>query len=1092
MAGQVTVVSDVASPLRPRKVSSPFIARTSLAFEKAANLSSQDSDLFSHGDSSILSNYRTAPSSRRGSFTFSNAALNNCNNNTITSNNANASFNNTNSIRNSFSMADLSNLANKSRPFEGGNVRKLVTSFSNPGFHLNSNQNGHQSGLKPVRSPSVIIECPPAELTASHLHLDVLKSAIVVVDPPALPVPQQQQEEEEEEEDGVVEEEDGVVEEEDGVVEEEDRVVEEEDETMAEGDEVVDEGDEVVEEEDEVVEENVAEETEGVKMTVEVPKVTVEVPRIAIGSISSLTHLPIGPIARMNCREQTVTDEDGSFCQSNQLLAVPFKERVRSHIKDSGDRAPCLELNPFSPYSPRILNLESIVAFNHQTENHKSVDLNDFIETVDFGGEGGTFDYIGQALGSSQMPVEETLTMEQILSNAVEEIDEKEEPIAVEEKEALMQPDTHEGHVLVVHLEETLATVVPVEPTVESYAAEETIIDGAPEVQHQLAQEAVSESPQAYEAAPVDSASPVILPNAVSEAPPVSTSTSTDTLECKNVSPASQSRQSSSQLNQRHDGSMVMHDFPHEPLRGSQLLEKRQQQHGSYSKLNGSSLLHLTTSRCSNHSGPSSMLASSSTSGSTASSSTRLQTPQTCNGSFERNTVMSEDDISMPSASVQSNDHDYDRSSIQSSSADNDAAARGGVTSSSAAPPSTISGSKKPAKIVTRPTKGLSMALGRTFSMMLDITSAATTVGFEDGSLEHVVSSKVSRTGKLFAQKIKTIANFEYNTSRKLGKGNFGVVYQGKSTQGDEEVAIKKITRKLPAEIEKLGLVQREMKVCRLFRYKTGIVPLLDIITTNKHHYLVFEKAEGDLAEMIKARCKDATGIDRINRDPYQQPMSPSCTLGAIFNIHEIRSIMRTVVLGTQSLHYEGFSHKDIKPANILFREGQGLLCDFGLCSQREELPDNQFFGTQDYASPEARRVGGSKKCDYIQGDVYSLGAVLYELATGSVLSKVISQGINWQKLALFGGRSFSELIQGMVDDLEKRWTIDRVVSSRFWDEPQSDSASAMTAVSESLPFSPFSATTAAKMMRQGIVGGSGGIDVVAVGAMGAVNSSTP
>ncbi|KAG0202316.1 hypothetical protein BGX28_005137 [Mortierella sp. GBA30] len=303
---------------------------------------------------------------------------------------------------------------------------------------------------------------------------------------------------------------------------------------------------------------------------------------------------------------------------------------------------------------------------------------------------------------------------------------------------------------------------------------------------------------------------------------------------------------------------------------------------------------------------------------------------------------------------------------------------------------------------------------------------------------QQVVSSKVSRSGKLFAKKTKTITQFEYNTSKKLGKGNFGIVYHGRRKGGDHEVAIKKITRKLPGEIEKLGLVQREMRVCRAFRNKIGIVPLLDIITTNKHHYLVFEKAETDLAEMIRMRCREANG-GKSTKDlsQQQQPMSPSCSLGTVFSIQEIRSIMRTVVLGTQALHLEGYSHKDIKPANILYQNGQGMLCDFGLCSQRDELPLNQFFGTQDYAAPEARRAGGPKsnKCDYIRSDIYSLGAVLYELATGVVLSKVISRGVNYPKIALFGGTSFSELLQGMVNDPEKRWTIDQVVNSRFWSE---------------------------------------------------------
>ncbi|KAF9960618.1 hypothetical protein BGZ70_008550 [Mortierella alpina] len=340
-----------------------------------------------------------------------------------------------------------------------------------------------------------------------------------------------------------------------------------------------------------------------------------------------------------------------------------------------------------------------------------------------------------------------------------------------------------------------------------------------------------------------------------------------------------------------------------------------------------------------------------------------------------------------------------------------------------------------PAKLAHCPPTVLQRASSTVFGLT---TGAALKVEAECPD-QQVVSSRVSRSGKLFARKTKTIAQFEYNTSKKLGKGNFGIVYHGRRKGEDHEVAVKKITRKLPGEIEKLGLVQREMRVCRAFRNKVGIVPLLDIITTNKHHYLVFERAETDLAEMIKLRCRDATG-GKSAKDPNQQPMTPSHALGTVFHIQEIRSIMHTVVLGTQALHLEGYSHKDIKPANILFMNGQGMLCDFGLCSQRDELPLNQFFGTQDYAAPEARRAGGPKsnKCDYIRSDIYSLGAVFYELATGVVLSKVISRGVNYPKIALFGGESFSELLQGMVNDPEKRWTIDQVVKSRFWSESNS------------------------------------------------------
>ncbi|KAG0228700.1 hypothetical protein BGW42_002025 [Actinomortierella wolfii] len=338
-----------------------------------------------------------------------------------------------------------------------------------------------------------------------------------------------------------------------------------------------------------------------------------------------------------------------------------------------------------------------------------------------------------------------------------------------------------------------------------------------------------------------------------------------------------------------------------------------------------------------------------------------------------------------------------------------------------------------------------------------------------------VVSSKVSRKGRLFATKIKAIADYEYNTAKKLGKGNFGVVYEGRRIQanktrpfsratlesatsslnGDaqehEEFAIKKIERKLPREIEKLGLVDREMRVCRRFRNKEGIISLHDIITTQKHHYLIFEKAEGDLAGLIRDRQKALQGLSQcsVSASGVAETSPPP---DGLLTAHELRQLMAPVARGLFVLHSQGYSHKDIKPANILYRGGRGLLCDFGLCSKAEELPSTQFFGTQEYASPEARRVRAGRGCDYICADVYSFGAVLFELATGQMLCKTISQGMDWAQLEAIGGKSFRYLMMGMLNHADCRWTMARVVASPFWSETENSMVSVPSTPVDAVP----------------------------------------
>ncbi|KAK3808619.1 MAG: hypothetical protein J3Q66DRAFT_417177 [Benniella sp.] len=95
----------------------------------------------------------------------------------------------------------------------------------------------------------------------------------------------------------------------------------------------------------------------------------------------SLSLLHIGPIARKNFRDQTI-EKEKAIMQTSQMLGVPGKEWVRALQKDFNE-APSLDLDPFSPYSPGILDPGKVASAQRTTVAKTLIDLNEYCQRVD-------------------------------------------------------------------------------------------------------------------------------------------------------------------------------------------------------------------------------------------------------------------------------------------------------------------------------------------------------------------------------------------------------------------------------------------------------------------------------------------------------------------------------------------------------------------------------------------------------------------------------------------------------------------------------------------------------------------------------------
>ena len=201
------------------------------------------------------------------------------------------------------------------------------------------------------------------------------------------------------------------------------------------------------------------------------------------------------------------------------------------------------------------------------------------------------------------------------------------------------------------------------------------------------------------------------------------------------------------------------------------------------------------------------------------------------------------------------------------------------------------------------------------------------------------------------------VAGFEILSE--LGHGGMGIVYKARHVRLKRLVALKVIRYGRHRNREDLARFQVEAEVAARLNHP-NIVRIYDFGTASDVPFVALELLEG------------GTLKDRLAGEP--QPL------------RETAQLLATLARAVHAAHVAGVLHRDIKPSNILFdTDGTPKIADFGLAKRMDvdegETITGQVIGTPSYMAPEqaqgwARQIGRA-------ADVYSLGAILYEMLTG-------------------------------------------------------------------------------------------------------------
>ncbi|MGI6005221.1 MAG: Stk1 family PASTA domain-containing Ser/Thr kinase [Christensenellales bacterium] len=199
-----------------------------------------------------------------------------------------------------------------------------------------------------------------------------------------------------------------------------------------------------------------------------------------------------------------------------------------------------------------------------------------------------------------------------------------------------------------------------------------------------------------------------------------------------------------------------------------------------------------------------------------------------------------------------------------------------------------------------------------------------------------------------------------YQLLNHVGSGGMADVYRARDLRDNAIVAVKMMRTELLTDTEFVRRFEREAQAQSMLDHK-NIVKTLDYGQDGDTPYIVMEFVQGiTLKELIAKRA----------------PLSHAM----------IVDIAQQILSALRHAHSRGLVHRDIKPQNMLVsRDGHLKVTDFGLVkaasSSTITLTGSNVLGSVHYFSPEQARGIASDK----RSDLYSLGIILYEMATGQL-----------------------------------------------------------------------------------------------------------